>query len=107
MEFSKIEPFINESYICNSTLATATNIYLYNNDFKSAERLSERLVESGTMYGLKFGYRALSNIAERQGNHKRAKEYNTRYKECIDSVNNDTSKNAVIHQNSFYNKILM
>ena len=101
--FSEIEPLLNESFISNSTLATATNIYLHKKNYSKAEYTSIRLVTSGSLYGLKFGYRALSNIAELQGNHKKAKEYNTRYKECIDSVNNDTSKYAVIHQNSFYN----
>ena len=102
-EFFKIEPYLNEDYIINSTLCTGVNMYLLKNDLDNAEKLSKRLVGSGTLYGLKFGYRALSNIAERQGNHKKAKEYNTRYKECIDSMNKDTSKKAVIHQNSFYN----
>ena len=48
-------------------------MYLLKNDLDNAEKLSKRLVGSGTLYGLKFGYRALSNIAERQGNHKKAK----------------------------------
>ena len=102
-EFSNIEQYLEDDNICNSVLATGINMYLLDRDFNNAEKLSLRLIQRGNLYGNKIGYRVLANIREMQNQIDESKEYTALYRDCLDSINAQSSKDAVIYQNSFYN----
>ena len=102
-EFSNIEQYLEDDNICNSVLATGINMYLLDCDFNNAEKLSLRLIQRGNLYGNKIGYRVLANIREMQNQIDESKEYTALYRDCLDSINAQSSKDAVIYQNSFYN----
>ena len=102
-EFKHIEPYLHENYISNYVLATALNIYLYKDDLINAEKISKKLVESGTNYGEILGYSVLADIAKVNKHIKRLYDYTDKYKKSVDEYNSTASQNAVIHQNSFYN----
>ena len=105
-EFKHIEPYLHENYISNSTLATAINIYTHKKELDKAEAYSNRLVDTGSLYGKKFGYKRLLEIANYKQQKTKLYDYIQKYKSSLDSANNTASTNAVIHQNSLYNYAL-
>lgn len=61
------------------------------------------LLKSKSIYSKKTAYKALTNIADCFEDKENMYLYTRKYNECIDLINNNASKEAVIHQNSIYN----
>ena len=82
---------------------TEINMSIINGDYAKTEQLSKQLTESSSVDSRWFAYGILKDIAKQRGNNTDSYNYLCRYEACIDSINADASRDAVVHQNSFYN----
>ena len=101
-EYKLIENRLNNKAVTSYILTTAVNVCILKKDYAQAEALSNRLIEKN-IYGKEFAYGVLADIAKSKKDTKRMYEYIAKYKACLDSVDRNASREAVIHQNSFYN----
>ena len=79
----RIGAFLNDSEICGS--------------------IAGNLVNSQSVYDKKDAYGVLFQLALKNNQPDKIHEYAEKYIEAIETINNNSSKNAVIHQNSLYN----
>lgn len=79
----RIGAFLNDSEICGS--------------------IAVNLVNSQSVYDKKDAYGVLFQLALKNNQPDKIHEYAEKYIEAIETINNNSSKNAVIHQNSLYN----
>ena len=108
LEKAKLE-FNSANYssknISDFELMVAINFFLSEEKYDKAKKYSIKLKNSNSIYSQKFAYSTLADIAKYK-NSLDIYKYTIKYKSCIDSIDKYASRNAVIHQNSFYNYAL-
>lgn len=76
---------------------------IINCDYNKAELLAKQLSESTSVHSRLFAFGILKDIAKQKNNSTELYEYLDKYGKCIDSINSQASREAVIYQNSFFN----
>lgn len=102
-EFNIIDSLIKNESIPEYVLLTAINIHQKTKKLDKAKDYSLMLLKSKSIYSKKTAYEVLANIADYFEDKENMYLYIRKYNECIDLINNNASKEAVIHQNSIYN----
>ena len=92
----------NDSIDTDFELMIAINICILEGNYKQAEIYSYRLLDTNSNNNI-FAYSALIDVLNSKNSIIIRNEYISKYKEILDSVRLNTSRDAVIHQNSFYN----
>ncbi len=102
-EYNIIDSLITNESIPDYVLLTAINIHLKTKKLDRARDYSLMLLKSKSIYSKKNAYEALANISDYFEDKENMYLYTRKYKEFIDSINDNASTDAVIHQNSIYN----
>lgn len=85
---------------------TGINIYIIKKDYPKLEKYAQQLLTSKSIYCKKYAYETLADLSKYKGEKEEAFVYVMKFKECFDSIDDSASRNAIIHQNSFYNYTL-
>ena len=98
--YSNIE---ESDFITDYAYIIGIKVAINSGDYNKAESLSKTLSERGSIYSKKFAYNTLRDIAKYKGDKVKYHLYIDKYSDAIDSIQWLSSRDAVIHQNSFYN----
>ncbi|MEE1298108.1 MAG: hypothetical protein UHE62_05185 [Muribaculaceae bacterium] len=101
--FQNIEPFLEEVYVTDFIHITAMQVYVISGDYHKAEKTAKELLKRNTLYCNRYAYNALAEIAKLQKDKDATYKYVIKYVNTLDSINDNASTDAVIHQNSIYN----
>ena len=102
-EYRIVEPLLPKLEVTNYVRMASLNILLILKDYKKAESIALELLESSSITCKEFAYNSLKEIAEYHNEAKMLYHYTKKYNEILDSINSKSSREAIIHQNSFYN----
>ncbi|MBQ7942000.1 MAG: tetratricopeptide repeat protein [Muribaculaceae bacterium] len=102
-EFNAIEQIIQEKDFPDYLLMTGINIYIIEKNYDKLAEFANRLLQSHFINSKMYAYEIHAELAKFKGNKDDAFDNIMKYKTCLDSIDNNVSREAVIHQNSFYN----
>ena len=104
-EYNRLDSIKSLYNNCNFDFLTCTEISMsmINCDYNKAESLAKQLSESISVHSRLFAYGILKDIAKLKNNSTERYEYLDKYEKCIDSVNSQASREAVIYQSSCFN----
>ena len=105
-ELKNIEHYIDTDLISDFVLVALANVYITQKKEYLAEKLANILINKSTHYSLKNGYAILADISRLKEDTKKCYEYTAKYKSYLDSIDNETSKNAVIFQDTHFNYLI-
>ena len=100
--YIKIKPYL-EKYNFDYIWIVSTKVHLCAKDYDNAIAYSQKLLKEGSIYSKKFASNALRYIYKNKNNNKEYNIYTEFYGKSLDSIQQISSKEAIIHQNSFYN----
>ena len=102
-EYKYIEPYINQDFITDYVIMTAININILSKDYIQVEKFAQELSKSPKLESREFAHNVLADLYRLKNDTQNLYKHVIAYKECIDSINSHASREALIHQNSFYN----
>lgn len=104
-EYTKLDSIksIHNDYNADYLVCTAINMSIINRDYNQTEQLAKQLSGSSSVHSRWFAYGILKDIAKQKKQETELYKYLGEYEKCIDSINAYASREAVVHQNSFYN----
>lgn len=102
-EFRLIETIFTGDTLPDFLLMTGINIYIIEKNYNKLAEFANRLLQSPSLFSKKYAYETLANLAKFKEDKDEAFNYVMKFKECFDSIEKNISRNAMIHQNSFYN----
>ena len=100
--FDSISSKIKKDYV----YYTKINFNIINKQYDKVQELAQELTKSQSVTSRQFAYSTLANYAKFTGNETKAYDYIMESYRCQNKLNNNASRNAVIHQNSLYNYAL-
>ncbi|MBQ7940827.1 MAG: hypothetical protein IJ328_00255 [Muribaculaceae bacterium] len=104
-EYNRLDSIKSLYSNCNDDFLTCTEISMsmINCDYYKAESLAKQLSESTSVHSRLFAYGILKDIAKQKYNSTELYKYFDKYEKCMDSINTQASREAIIYQNSCFN----
>ena len=102
-EYRTMEALYQGDVMPDYLLMTGMNICIIEKDYDKLEKLAHQLLQSSSIYSKKYAYETLAQFSKFKQDTKATFDYVMKFKECFDSIDDSASREAIIHQNSFYN----